>query len=216
MQEEMSRQDLNERLAVIERMIAEGRRKSESWGWVFLLWGVAYCVAIAWANVGGGFSVWGRQVVRFGNVYVGLAWPVTMLAACGLTLAIGLRKGRGEPGTTVSRAISAVWTCSGISMAFLFVAMSFAGKPADQHLFVAILAAMMGVDNGASGVILKWKAQIACAVVWWITSAAACFGSDEQLATVFLAAIFLCQIAFGIYAMVLESRRRAQHGVAHA
>ncbi|SPE20234.1 membrane hypothetical protein [Candidatus Sulfotelmatomonas gaucii] len=210
MQDEMSRQDLNERLAVIERMIVEGRIRSESWGWTFLLWGVAYYVAIAWATWGQSLAVWSSTYSRW------YAWPVTMMAALVLTLAIGMRRGHGEPGTTVIRAIVSVWICAGISMMFLFPAMSFAGTPVNQHSFVAIVAAMMGVTNGASGLILRWKMQVACAVVWWITAAAACFGSDAQLAVVFLTAIFLCQIAFGIYAMVLESRRRAQHGVAHA
>jgi len=72
---------------------------------------------------------------------------------------------------------------------------------------VAIVAAMLGIANGASGLILKWKMQFACAVVWWLTSVAACFGSQAQLQAVFLVALFLCQIVFGIYAMILESRR---------
>ena len=50
--------ELTERLELIESMIAEGRRSSESWGWVFVLWGVAYYVAIAWATWGQGLSVW--------------------------------------------------------------------------------------------------------------------------------------------------------------
>ncbi len=46
--------ELKDRLNLIETMIAEGRRTTESWGWVFVLWGVAYYVAIAW-------SAWGPQ-----------------------------------------------------------------------------------------------------------------------------------------------------------
>ena len=209
MQDEMSRQELTERFDVIERMIAEGRRRTESWGWTFLLWGVAYYVAIAWATWGQELSVWGD-----GRHWP--AWPVTMIATFFLAMAIGMRKSRGQPGTTMVRAIVSVWICAGISMMCLFPAMSLAGVPANQHDFVAIVAAMMGVTNGASGIILKWKTQVACAVVWWITSAASCFGSDMQLAIVFLSAIFLCQIVFGIYVMVLESRQRKQGGVAHA
>ena len=69
MQEETSEQDLRERLALIEKMIAEGRRSTESWGWMFVLWGAAYCVAIGWATWGHGLSVWGSGR--------SLAWPVT-------------------------------------------------------------------------------------------------------------------------------------------
>ena len=41
-------------------------------------------------------------------------------------------------------------------------------------------------------------------------------GQDDQLTAVFLTALFLCQIAFGAYAMILESRRRRQNREAHA
>jgi len=63
--------------------------------------------------------------------------------------------------------------------------------------------------------ILRWKAQIGCAIVWWITSVAACFGSIAQLTAVFLIAILVCQIIFGAYAMILESRRNRRE-VVHA
>ena len=44
--------ELKDRLSLIETMIAEGRRTTESWGWTFVLWGVAYYVAIAWDSLG--------------------------------------------------------------------------------------------------------------------------------------------------------------------
>ena len=65
-EENFERQELSDRLSLIESMIAEGRRTTESWGWTFVLWGVAYYVAILWATLG--HSNW--------------AWPVTMSAAC--------------------------------------------------------------------------------------------------------------------------------------
>ena len=205
MHDERNSQELNERLDLIQSMIAEGRRGTESWGWTFLLWGIAYYVAIAWANWGSSTSVWG------GNR---LAWPVTMIAACVLTMVIGMRKGKGRSGTTISRAVVSIWISLGIAMLLLFPACAISGR-LDEHGFVAIVAAMLGVANGASGMILKWKAQIASGVVWWLTSVAACFGSNAQLTAVFLIAIFLCQIVFGIYAMILESRRNRRE-IAHA
>ncbi len=207
MNEETSSQELRERLSLIESMIAEGRRRTESWGWIFLLWGAAYCVAIGWATRGQDLSVWGS-----GH---SLAWPVTMLVAFVLTLAIGFSKGKGQPSTTLVRAIVATWISVGISMLLLFPALAINGR-LDQHAFVALVAAMLGAANGASGILLRWKTQVACAIVWWITSAAACFGSISQLTAVFLTAIFLCQIVFGIYVMILESRRRRNRGVVHA
>lgn len=199
-------QELRERLDLIQGMIAEGRRKTESWGWTFVLWGVAYYIAIAWSTLGQQLAVWGSRE---------WAWPVTMFGAAGLTLAIAFGRGKKEPGTTISRAIGAVWSSVGISMLLIFPALG-ASQRLDQHSFVAIIAAMLAVANGASGMILKMKTQIACAIVWWITTVAACFGSYAQVTAVFLVALFLCQIVFGIYAMICEARRRRVAGEAHA
>ena len=207
MQEGTSAQDLKERVALIESMIAEGRRRTESWGWVFLLWGVAYYVAIGWATWGWGLTVWGR-----GNSW---AWPVTMFAAFVATWVIGIGKAKGQPSTSIGRAVVAIWMSIGVSMFLLFPGLAIVGR-LDEHAFVAILAALLGAANGASGIILRWKAMVGCAIVWWAAAAAACFGSITWVGSIFLAAIFLCQIAFGIYAMVMESRRSGRRGVAHA
>jgi hypothetical protein len=47
MQGDSTEKELKERLSIIERMIAEGRRATESWGWTFVLWGVAFYIALA-------------------------------------------------------------------------------------------------------------------------------------------------------------------------
>jgi hypothetical protein len=74
---------------------------------------------------------------------------------------------------------------------------------------------MLASAHATSAMILKWKAQFWCAVVWLAAAVAACFGSDTVVAVAFLGATLLGQIVFGIYAMALESRRRRQ-GAAHA
>ena len=206
MADELDSIELKDRLKLIESMLTAGRRKAESWGWTFLLWGVAYYVAIFWSTWGQRISLWGHR---------DLAWPVTMLSACLLTLVIGIRKGKGEPNTAIGRAIVSIWICVGVSMLLLFPALSIAAGRTDPHSFVAIVSGMLAVANGASGLILRWKMQFVCAIVWWATSVAACFGSDAQLAAVFLGAVFLCQIAFGLYAMTLDAQRR-QRGAVHA
>jgi len=135
-----------------------------------------------------------------------------MILAVIATLAIGLRKGKVSPATSLVRSVVSVWVAAGIAMLVLFPAFGVSGR-LDQHSFVAIVAAMLGVANGASGLILRWKAQLACAIVWWVASVAANFGSLAQLTVVFLTAIFLCQIVFGTYAMILESRRNRRETV---
>ena len=67
----------------------------------------------------------------------------------------------------------------GISMFALLLPLGLSGR-ADQQVCVAVVATMLGTANAASGILLKWKAQFACAVVWWLASAAALFGTDTQ------------------------------------
>jgi hypothetical protein len=196
-------QELRERLSLIESMIAEGRRSTGSWAWTFVFWGVAYFAAIAW-------TAWNQWP---------WAWLVTMSIASVLCWAIigGKQRRQAErrPGTTIGRAIFSIWIAMGISMALLLPALGFSGR-FNQHVFVAVVASMLGVANGASGMIIRWKAQIASAMVWWAATVAACFGSDNQCTVVFLVAIFLCQIVFGIYGMVCEARLRKPQEAIHA
>jgi hypothetical protein len=191
--------ELRERLDMIEALIAEGRRRCESWGWTFVLWGVAYYLAFFWA-------AWGHFVY---------AWPATMVAAAVLTVAGFWRRGN-QPSTTLGRAVGATWAATGISMFILFDALGFGGHLSDARIFFAAASAMIGMANAACAMMLKWKAEFACALVWWAAAVIASFGSVNTAVDAFLAAIFLCQIVFGTYAMVLESRRRRERGTAHA
>jgi len=100
-------------------------------------------------------------------------------------------------------------------MFILLLSLGLSGRT-DQQLFVAVIAAMLGTTNAASGMILKWKQQFACGVVWWLAAIVSCFGSVAQSVIAFLIAIFVCQILFGVYGMVLEARMRKQREAAHA
>jgi hypothetical protein len=199
MTENMEGQELKDRLNLIETMIAEGRRTTESWGWTFVLWGVAYYVAIVWASWGG---------------HSALAWPVTMIAASVLTGVIYSLKARNRPETTLRRAMSSIWIAMGISLFIVLMSLAMSGRY-DLHVFVAIIGAMLGTANATSSLILKWKMQFACAAVWWAAAVTACFASENQTSIAFLAAIFFCQIVFGIYGMICESRKQ-RRGAVHA
>jgi hypothetical protein len=207
MREQTNEQDLNERLDLISTMIAEGRRTTESWGWTIVLWGVAFYVAIAWSS--GVFTgpIWGGRY---------LAWPVTMIGTFVFVrvLASNRRKEARAPATTIGRAMISIWTAMGISIFALLLPMGASGR-GDQQVYIAVISAMLGMANAASGILLKWKAQFACAVVWWLAGAVSCLGTITQSTLAFLIAIFLCQIAFGIYAMLMESRRNRRE-TAHA
>ena len=101
-------------------------------------------------------------------------------------------------------------------MFVLFLALGLSGRLSDQHFFVAVISGILGMANGASGLILRWKIQLACAVVWWVTVVVAtCFASDTQSIIVFLGAIFLCQIVFGVYGMIAEVQVRKRRSLIH-
>lgn len=201
MTDPMVKQELNDRLKIIECMIAESRRTTERWSWMFVLWGVAYAVAVGWSEWGG---------------HPGLAWPVTMVAAVVVTIVLAVHNHEGHPDTTLGRAMGALWMALGISMFLLFLALGVSGRLTDNHVFMALACGFLGMANGASGILLRWKAQMASAMGWWAASIATCFGSEKQAQVIFLVAIFLCLIVFGIYGMAQEARVRRQRGAAHA
>jgi hypothetical protein len=201
MHDHATEQELKDRLSLIESMIAEGRRNTKSWGWTFVLWGVVYYLAIAW-------SAWDHSP---------WAWPVTISIGVLVTVVIASRKAGNGPRTTLGRAVGSIWIALGSSMFLLFFALGLTGRLSDQHVFVAVISAILGMANGASALILRWKVQFACAVVWWAAVVVSCFGTEAQSMMVFLIAIFLCQIVFGLYGMIGQAqRRRKRRGPIHA
>jgi hypothetical protein len=113
----------------------------------------------------------------------------------------------------------AIWLGMGISTFLIMMSLGISGKM-DIHVGVAIVGALVGGANAASSIILKWKMQFACAMVWWATGIAALFTSDSQTGIVFLVAIFFCQIVFGVYCMIAEAGKRkasaGRQGAYHA
>jgi hypothetical protein len=200
MQDDTTGRELKERLSLIESMIAEGRRNTESWGWTFVLWGVIYYAALAW-------SAWGQSA---------WAWPATVTVGVIATVVIASWKTGNHPATTLGRAIGSIWLALGVSMFVLFLALGLSGRLTDQHLFAAAVSALLGLANGASALILRWKVQFACAVVWWLTAVAACFGTGAQSTIAFLAAIFFCQIVFGLHGMFTDVQERRRRAATHA
>jgi hypothetical protein len=200
MDSETTTQYLKDRLALIETMIAEGRRTTENWAWAFVLWGMAFYVAIAWATWG--HSAW--------------AWPVTMAAAMAvMVIRVSIKTDRAAE-TTLGRAVCSVWLALGVTMFLLFLPLGITGKLTDPDLFIAVASAMLGMANAASALMLRWKLQFGCAVIWWAAAAAACFVTGNHAAVIFIIAIFICQIAFGVYGMFREAGAKSHRDAAHA
>ena len=185
--------EIAERLRLIEQMIGEGRRTTGKWGWMWVLWGAAYLLASGW-------SVLDKS---------GMPWAVTMPVAAVLSSILAKRNRQPGVASAISRAMTGIWSGVGIAMLLVLFSLSFSGHY-QIHTFLAIIGGMLGVANFASSVILRWPAQLFCALVWWLAAAGGCFLSAEQAGWVFLAAIFLAQIVFGIYVMATEGRQRAE------
>jgi hypothetical protein len=192
-------QELRDRLSLIESMIAQGRRSTESWGWIFIFWGVAYYIAIAW-------SAWGNHASRAWNITVTGA----MIVAFGAVVwRMSWRKQSSRSATHLGRAVIAIWIAVGISFMVLLPSLGIGGR-SNSNLVVAVIGTLLGTANAASSIILKWKLQFACAVIWWATAVISCTGNKWQSFIAILTANFFCQIVFGIYGMICEARVRRQ------
>jgi hypothetical protein len=193
----MQERELTERIALIESMMQAGRKSTEYWGWNFLLWGIAYLVAVAWSsflpNTGGRW----------------LAWPITMIFAVLLTIGIARRRTRNQPRTEKSRALQAIWMAMGCGIFVFAFPVAWSGHFQAQS-FIAAIEVMLGIAHVASGSFLRWPLQMVVGALWWVAAIASCFVSENGIAYVFLAATFVCMIGFGIYLMIRESRDKAR------
>jgi hypothetical protein len=193
----MHERELTERIALIESMMRAGRKSTEYWGWNFLLWGIAYLVAVGWSsflpNTGGRW----------------LAWPVTMIFAVLLTIGIARRRMHNQPRTEKSRGIQAIWTAMGCGIFVFAFPLAFSGH-LEAHSLMAGIEVMLGIAHVASGSFLRWPTQIVVGALWWVAAIASCFVDGNGIAYVFLAATLVCNIWFGIYLMIRESRDKAR------
>jgi hypothetical protein len=182
-------QELLDRIDLIERMIGEGRRTTQYWGWTFVLWGVGQLIALGWSIYGGNPAV---------------AWPVTMIA-CGVLTVIGSRRMHAREGaeTYVSRALGAIWFSCGISISVL----AFIGNPKGTFTassFLAAFFALMGFANFASGLVLRWRLQQSLGILWWAAAAVAMLAPDQFVGWTFVGMDVVGEILFGLYLMAKE------------
>jgi hypothetical protein len=193
----MNEREIGERIALIESMMRAGRKSTEYWGWNFLLWGIAYLVAVAWSSF----------LPQAGGPT--LAWPVTMVFAVLLTIGIARRRMRNQPQTEKSRGIQAFWMAVGWGIFVFAFPVAYTGHFQAQS-FMAAIEVMLGIAHVGSGIFLRWPTQIVVGALWWIAAIASCFVNGNGIAYVFLAATLICNIGFGIYLMIRESRDKAR------
>jgi hypothetical protein len=194
------RDDLVQRIALMETMIAEGRRSTMRYAWVFILWGLVDLAAMAW------------QFFEPHSHWVGMwAWPVCLVAGAVATV-VGLVLRRGERGNAISmecRSVEAVWGMMGITLG-IYIAAGMVRHLTWQLSYCAALLMILGMAHAISAKILRWRAQGAVAVVWWAGGVAMFYTRTfEQVRAIMFVEMVLGMVAFGVYAMSLE--RRGDH-----
>ncbi|MGP8258781.1 MAG: hypothetical protein ACLQM6_02380 [Acidobacteriaceae bacterium] len=198
----VTRDELVQRVALMEEMIAEGRRFTARYGWVYVMWGLVYVVATGWVLFLP-FKYW--------------AWPVCVAFGIMVSIIKGRRSLAGGGGASVrSRSIEAVWTAMGIAIT-LYIIAAIVSHHCGSQAYVSAILFFVGLAHATSAMILRWWPQGVAAGIWWGCGIAEFFITSERWGySVFLVASFFGMILFGLYAMWLERRRAAALEQHHA
>lgn len=189
-----TRDDLVQRVALMETMIAEGRKSTARFGWVFVMWGLIYFVAMGWVVLLP-FKEW--------------AWPVCVTIGVLVSIVRGRKRAVGSSESQRSRSIEAVWQAMCVAI-ILYVIAAGASGHGDQSAYYAAVLFFVGLAHGISARILRWGAQGLVAFLWWGCGIAMFFfRTRNEVLSIFLVAAFFGMILFGLYAMMLERRRAA-------
>ena len=191
-----TREDLVQRVALMEEMIAEGRKSTVRFGWVFLLWGLIDLAGVGWDQIQPDFR-W--------------VWPITISAGFVLQFIIlALRRKRGQRcgGSMRGRSVAAVWRMMGLTV-LLYVVAAIVQHKAGQISYIAAILMFVGLALAISALILRWLAQGIVAGVWLAGGIATFFVPRSYVLGVFIAEMCFGMILFGLYAMWLEHRAAA-------
>lgn len=197
-----TRDDLLQRVALMETMIAEGRKSTAHFGWIFVMWGMIYFVAMGWVVLLP-FKEW--------------AWPVCVTVGVLVGIVRVRRKHADGTGENLrSRSIEAVWQAMCVAI-ILYVIAAGASGHGNQSAYYAAVLFFVGLAHGISARILRWGAQGLVAFLWWGCGIAMFFfRTRNEVLSIFLVAAFFGMILFGLYAMWLERRRAAAEGQTNA
>ena len=148
------REDIVQRIELMEQMITEGRRTTMRSGWIFLMWGLLYFAAIGW-----------QMFLPAAK----LAWPVCITLGFVIIRAWRRRlkrSGLSDEGPRL-RSISAVWGAVGCAITLYVVAAALSHHIGQQPAVNAAVMIFLGLAHAASAMILRWRAQGLVAAIWW-------------------------------------------------
>jgi hypothetical protein len=186
------RDELLQRLELMETMIAEGRRATCRHGWIFILWGLVVLIATGWQSL--------QPHSR---------WVWWICGGVGLVLnVLGLRLRSKQQGQSsgIERSVGAVWRWMGVTLV-LYVGSVLLTRFGWQYSYLSALLMIVGMAHAISAALLRWRVQALVAGVWWSGGVAVLFLNSHTAARiVFVAEMGLGMIAFGIYATIQERR----------
>jgi hypothetical protein len=191
--------ELLTRFELIELMVQEGRKSTEYWGWKFVLWGVAYLVAILWSD-------WSHRP--------NIAWPVTMIAAVVISIVVRSANRRAKPWTNTTRSLRAIWIAVGAALFLYCFSAGFTGH-FEVHAFMATVEILLGIANFSSAMVLRWHTQFIVAAIWWTSAVATFCVRSAWVIPILVAATLPGMIGFGFYLIYCERRDR-QRSEQHA
>lgn len=188
-----TRDELLQRIELMESMIAEGRRYTGRNSWIFVLWGVVDLVALSWQHYS----------PHFGGPW---AWPICLPAGALLTVAGKVMQQR-NPGysknDTCGRVMS-VWGMAGLGMG-IYIAGAMLTHFDWQFSYMAAILTMIGMAHAISAAILRWPMQGLAAAVYWAGGVAIlAFNSWRATNVIWLIEMGIVMIAFGLYAIRVE------------
>jgi hypothetical protein len=190
-----SREEIVQRIELMEAMVAEGRRFTARYGWIFVLWGVVDLAAMSW------------RYFQPDSLWVGQwAWPICLVAGAVLTLIGRALQGRQQSCIRGlrCRSVEGVWGMMGLALA-IYIAGAMVRHLTWQYSYVAGLLIIIGMAHAISAVILRWRMQGVVAAIWWAGAIAAfCVRSNAGVERIMFLEMVFGMILFGVYAMVLE------------
>ena len=191
-----SRDELLQRITMMEAMIAEGRAFTLKCGWIFVLWGLVDLTAMGW-----------RYLMPHSHFAGHWAWPVCLAIGAVITVTGRMVQRRSERSKSMRcHHVEAVWNMMGVALA-LFVAGGIASGLSWQNSYIAGILMIVGMAHAISAVILRWRFQGFVAVVWWVGGVAAFWArSWSHVNWIMFVEMCVGMIAFGLYAMVMERR----------
>ncbi len=181
---EPDQSEILDRLRLIEGMIAEGRRATQRWGWMFVLWGIGPLAAMLWEHA---------------SPDTVLAWPA-VTSACILVngAVIRARRRHGEARTATMSSVGAVWASAGVAVLVLALTAAWSRALDLRALFIMFFA-LAAVAHTACALMLRWTAQFLAALAWWAAVLSAFILPLPQLRPLAAAALLAGNLAFGVW-----------------